>query len=174
MSHANRGRDWERTLDSWHERYSLEGRAAIRRTPAPVKVLSRIDQGVFKGCFLGLGPPDYVGLVAGFGASRSATARAVAFDAKDCAGDRWPLKSLEAHQAEDLEEWHRLGGQAFIALRLLGRGWVLPWSELGPRWRAWAEREERAAPGSASLGVEDLEAWAVPMARLGDWLPVLP
>jgi penicillin-binding protein-related factor A (putative recombinase) len=168
-SHANRGRDWELLIDGWHDRYRLEGRAVVYRTPPPTKVLSWIDKGVFRACFLGLGPPDYAGVVARFGPS-AAAARAVAFDAKDCGAARWKFEHLEPHQARDLDEWARLGGIAFIALRLAGRGWVLPWSELGPRWSSWSTMTGAAVRGTASVGVEELQQWALPMPQPGDWL----
>jgi penicillin-binding protein-related factor A (putative recombinase) len=172
-SYANKGRDWELCLDSWHDRYRLEGRALIHRTPPPVRVLSRVDKGVFRGSFLGLGPPDYAGVVAGFGPPRS-TSRAVAFDAKDCAGARWSFGDLAEHQARDLEEWSQVGGYAFLALRLAGQGWVVPWSWLGPRWWAWAARRGRAAEGTASVVAADFAGQTPrPMGRLGDWLSAL-
>jgi recombination protein U len=173
-SHANRGRDWELLLDFWHDRYRLEGRALIHRTPPPVRVLSRVTDGIFRGQFLGLGPPDYAGVVAGFGPSRLSTARAVAFDAKDCADVRWKFEHLAEHQARDLEEWSAVGGYAFLALRLQGQGWVVPWSWLGPRWWAWATRREQAKPGTASVVAGDFAGQSPrPMERPGDWLSAL-
>jgi hypothetical protein len=176
-SFANRGKQWELILDGWHDRYRLEGRAVVYRTPPPVKVLGSVERGIFRGCWLGLGPPDYAGVVAGFGRSLASTARAVAFDAKDCAAARWSFDSLEAHQARDLADWSSAGGFSFIALRLLGAGWLLPWPGLAPRWLAWWDVRSRggtAAPGTASVGIEDLEDWARLMPRPGDWLGALP
>jgi len=172
---ANQGRAWQLLLDLHHDRYRREGRAVIVATPPPVKVLSRLSEGgTFRACFLGLGPPDYAGVVAGFPPSVLGTARAVAFDAKDCSGPRWSYGDLPEHQAQDLDDWERLGGIAFVALRLQGVGWVLPWSELGGRWHAWSATEGVARPGTASLAAQDLEGWAHRMPRPGDWIEALP
>lgn len=163
--HANRGVEWERILDARHDAYRRDGLAVVFRTPPSVRLLSRVGRdGQFRGCFRGQGPPDYAGVVAG--------GRAVAFDAKDCAGERWSFGALERHQARDLEGWSGAGGIAFVALRLAGEPWVLPWARLGPIWWAWHEREGRAARGSGSLTGAMCAELGRRMPEPGDWLAV--
>lgn len=170
MTHANLGVGWERTLEGWHDTYRRESAAVVFRTPPPVKVLGKVSKaGRFAGCFGSDGPPDYAGVVA---PRPGRAAFPVCFDAKSSSTDRWPFASLARHQARDLEAWSHNGGYAFIALELGGANadWVLPWSELGPRWWSWWEVPERARRGTASIGVEDLERWARRMPEHGDWL----
>lgn len=149
----------------WHQRYRDEGRALVLRTPTPVKVLSKVDQGQFRGCFLGLGPPDFTGVAGG---------RPVCFDAKDTVNKRWPLRQLDLHQALDLEAWTRAGGLAFVALRLQGVGWVLPWPSLEPIWRTWHVRSGQAASGTASLDEAACAEFGLRMPSPGNWLGALP
>lgn len=162
--HANRGLEWQEILETWHDRYRRDRRAVIWPTPPRVKVLSRVSAttGQFRACFAGEGPPDYAGIVDG--------ARPVVFDAKDCAGSRWSLGELQPHQARDLEAAHDRGGLAFVALRFgSGTAWVLPWSELGPRFWRW--KDGQAARGEASIREGEI---GHPMPELGDWLGALP
>lgn len=165
--HANRGVGWERVLDQWHVRYRAERRAVVWRTPPAVRLLSRVSTaGQFRACFRGEGPPDYAGVVAPDG-------RPVVFDAKDVArAARWPFENLERHQARDLEAVQIAGGLAFVALRIRGAGWVLPWQRLGPWWWEWHEREGRAARGRASIDPTEVD-WSRRMPELGDWLGAL-
>ena len=168
--HANRGRAWQLLLEHWHDRYRRECRAVIHPTPPEVRLLTEVSaQGTFRACFRGQGPPDYTGTLAPSG-------RSVSADAKDCAGTRWPLSKLEAHQAKDLEACHLAGGLALVLLRL-GRGyrapcWSLPWETLREWYWRWKEGE--AARGQASLGPADCDAIGHRMPEPGDWLGALP
>lgn len=160
--HARRGRAWQGLLEHWHDEYRRDRRAVVWPTSPPVRVLSRVGaNGQFRACWAGDGPPDYVGFVAG--------GQGVLFDAKDCSLDAWPLRDLERHQARDLEAAHVAGHRAFVALRLGGEGWVLPWSSLGPRWWAWWEAD-RVRPGEASLTAADCDQLGHRMREPGDWL----
>ena len=165
---ANRGVAWQRCLEEWNKTYraASPSLAVVRRTQPLVRVLSRPHRTTkqFRAVFDGDGPPDFEGFIGGTG---------VSFDAKDCEGTRWSFGDLDRHQARDLEAVHLLGHRAFVALRIEGTGWVLPWSELGKRWWPWYESTTRAAPGEASVGVDDLRVWAWRMPQLGDWLGAL-
>lgn len=140
---SGRGKAWEAQLERLHDRYRRDQLAAIWRVHPGVRVHQ--DRGSsFVGSWIASGPPDFTGVLWPQG-------RGVLFDAKDCEGDRWPLASLERHQARDLEAAHLAGGLAFVALQLDGRAYVLPWADLGPRFWAWYERTGRAAVGTASI-----------------------
>lgn len=157
-SRANMGRAWEAQLIVWHRAYADAGHAFVVQAPPAVKVISKPVNGRFTACWTKDGPPDFAG---------SAFGRGIVFDAKDCAGSRWPLSDLAPHQARDLNTAQKAGAIAFVALRLEGQGWVVPWSVLGPRWIRWGKNQ--AARGEASLGVAELRQIALPMDGEG-WL----
>lgn len=137
-----RGLAWQAQLDRLHDRYARDGTARIWRTCAPVRVLA--DRGAtFEAAWAGNGPPDYLGVLG--------NSRAISFDAKDCAGSRFPLSQIERHQARDLEAMHLRGGHAGIALCLAGDAYWLDWTQLGPIFWAWFQRSGRAGRGEASL-----------------------
>lgn len=163
------GKAWEARLEAACRGYHVADRALVWRCHPPVRVCSRVGgDGQFRARWDGRGPCDFAGILRGPEAGRC-----VAFDAKDCEGPRWSFGGLEEHQAQHLEGVHRMGGLAFVALRLggsRGEGWVLPWAELGPRWWAWHLSRERARKGAASFSGE---AWGVRMPEPGDWLGAL-
>jgi len=155
------GRAWEAILEAACRDYHAADRLTWQRNHPPVRMLSKIrGDGSFLARWDGKGPCDFSGELAPNG-------RGWTCDAKDCAGDRWRFEELELHQAKRLEGCHWTGGLAFVALRLGGTGWVLPWAELGPRWVRWHRQGGRPASFSG-------EAWGLRMPKLGDWLGALP
>lgn len=179
--HANRGVGWERVLEGWHGQYrkAEPPRAVVFRCQPPIDVLStprmvkrrgreRLE---FTATWRSEGPPDYTGLVAA--SPGRVPSIPVLFDAKDCEAGLWSFGLLERHQARDLEAVHLAGGLAFVALRLEGECWLLPWVELGPLWWAWHERTARAAKGTASLDAAGCGRIGMRMPTPGDWLGAL-
>lgn len=151
-----RGGAWETQLEHLHDRYRRDRRAVILRAHPAVKVLGQRGK-AFTGVWASDGPPDFIGALG--------DGRAVAFDAKDTHGARFPFSMLARHQARDLEAVHLAGGVAFIALRFGGQPYVLPWAELGPRYWRWTET--KGAPASVTPS-----AWWFPFDVAGDgWLP---
>lgn len=157
------GHGFERALDGLHNLYKEAGRAWVIKVPAPYTVRGRPIDGRFTGVFEGEGPPDYAGAVAG---------RMVVFDAKQTAADRWRFEALATHQAEHFDRATKQGAFAFVLLWIEGAVWVLPWSQLGPRWWSWCAQASRAAKGTASLTAADLAAIGHRCAGY-DWLPVV-
>lgn len=157
------GHAFEEALDHLHIRYRAAMRAYVTKTPSPYRVLGVPKGGRFSGVFEGEGPPDYFAVIGG---------RAVVFDAKQTAADRWGFSALAQHQAEHFEEVTLQGGYAFALLWLGGVVRVVPWSALGPRWWSWWGTTGTARPGTASLSVADLDA--IGHRCVGcDWLPVV-
>ena len=161
--HANRGKAWEEILEFHHQRVQARGLGVVFRTPPPVKLLARLHGGQWRAVLTQEGPPDYLGLLRG-----PKGPIPVAMEAKDCAGDRWSMKELKPHQAAALQWWTDLGGLGVVALRHRSRGWMIPWSQLGPHWSRWRATNvagTKAPRGSASLGLGDLqvlgERWEV-------------
>lgn len=153
-----RGSAWEAQLERLHDRYRRDRLAVVLRVHPPVRMLA--DHGKsFTGIWAGDGPPDFVGALP--------DGRAVAFDAKTRqTGASFPLSMLPRHQARDLEAFHLAGGLAFVAYRLRGHAFALPWADLGPRYWAWRE-----ADGPKSVPRSD---WWRPFDVAGNgWLPAL-
>lgn len=147
------GRAWEAQLEHWCREYHMADRLVWQRNHAEWR----------DGQFRARGACDFSGVLAG--------GRGFTFDAKDCAGARWPLDRLEEHQAKLMAGYSAMGGLAFVALRIGGSGWVLSWPELGPRWIAvWKahQRRQRVERGAGSWSPAD--GWGARMARPGDWL----
>lgn len=156
------GRAWEAVLEHWHQGYRRDRLAWVAKAEPPVKMLSRKDgAGRFTACFERMGPPDFVGILGPDG-------RGVVFDAKDCTRARWPFSDLPAHQARDLEAAHDRGAVTFVALRLQGHAWVLPWPAVRDLYWRWTDHGGEPA----SLAVADLERLALPMGDAG-WLPLV-
>lgn len=117
---TNRGAGWEALLDAQHTEYRRDRRAVVHKTHPPAKLIRGRLVHTAKGAV------DFIGCLEG--------GRAVALDAKEGRGGRWPFSSLKRHQAVDLEAWTDRGALAGIALRLLAGAWWVPWSALGPLW----------------------------------------
>ena len=166
LTHANRGMPWEAQLQRWHNTYAEGGLAWVVKQGPPMRVLGTLAKGIVKARKEGDGPPDYGGTLAG--------GRSVSFEAKSWSSPSrpWALSQLKDHQAAALEATHRLGGLAFVALQTRRGEWVLPWTTLRDRYRAWQEARVRGEVerGQASLTPEDCDAIGIRMARPGDWL----
>jgi penicillin-binding protein-related factor A (putative recombinase) len=169
-SHANRGEALEALLDLVHAGYHRRGVAFVLRLPAPMKILrslppKRTRSGKpsapqFVACYETTGAPDYLAVVNG---------RAFLFDAKQHEGSRLPFNAIPPQQAEAFDRHEAQGGTAGLVIVLDGQGWWAPWSAVGPRWWEHAGKVGRAAPGTASLSVDDLDALGRRI-RTGDWL----
>lgn len=102
---------FEQMLDWTCEFYLNTGVAKVKKTPEPVKVLSRIDrQGRFTACFEAKAEPDYKGAIAG--------GTTVVFDAKHTDTDRILHNRLSAEQAKALREYHAMGAAAFVVVSM--------------------------------------------------------
>lgn len=171
-NHANRGRNWERHLVQLHEHYAMREWATVFQTTPPTL---RVGDG-FRN--VGVGAPDFVGVALG---------RPVLFDAKECSGKRWAFSNLvkrarrkglpgSDHQARALQSWQDCGGLSFIVLRMggqWGRGFVVPWSNLGPAWWQWRDARISGGPKSrASIDRDWCDVYAWPMKADGwiDWI----
>lgn len=145
------GRAWERLLEAQHDKYRRKRLAVVFKTEP------RRDR---TGKYIEKAPPDYCGAIWPRG-------RAVCFDAKDCKIDRFDLRRIKPHQAQDLEAIHQAGGLAFLAIRMPAGQWVAGWAHLREHYQAWRKGE-----GKASINAADLDWFAFPMTG-GDWWEAL-
>lgn len=147
----NAGHQWERCLEAQHREY-MAARVAMVHKTQPTK----------RGAaYTAKAPPDYMGTIRG--------GRSVAIEAKHTDATRLPLSAIKPHQARDLTACHELGGLAFVALRIGGKGYALSWAWLGPVWRRW-----QAGTGTASIKASELEHLPELGGEYGaDWLAVL-
>lgn len=175
MSQANRGKGWEAALDSQHELYTRWRLAYCQRNYPPVKVMGktttdRRGRCRFPATWDGVGPPDY-----------TVVAADVTFiiEAKQCGSmtqkkptARWAFSSLQVHQAQQFSQAERQGAVGLILLWYapLRRCHAILWRDLEPRWRAWQTTSGRAAPGTASLSADDLDAISCWSSMCWDWL----
>jgi penicillin-binding protein-related factor A (putative recombinase) len=119
----SRAAGWEVQLDHWHAGYRARGEADVQRVHPGVKVLGKPDaKGQFRACWAGVGPVDYLGILA--------DGRAVAFDAKSCAAASWSRSVIPDHQAALLTRWSEMGAVAGIALQMPTSRWWLSWAVL--------------------------------------------
>lgn len=117
------GKGWEALLRHWHARYRVQGKALVAQQHPPVQMIGgKGAGGKFTGFFRDDGVVDFMGVLAG--------GRVVAFEAKESDAASWPMSKLPPHQAAFLAQVHAMGGLAFIALRLRGQAWFVPWSGL--------------------------------------------
>ena len=150
-----KGKAWELQLELWCKAYQRDGLAFVVKAHPGSKVIEG------RLIYDSTGPPDYLGCLAG--------GRAVAFEAKEIVGNRFPFKNLEIHQARALSRFHQLGGLSFVAVQSMvglrvSQRVILTWGLLGPLYEAWIG-------GNKPAGI-DLSA-GIPMAEDG-WLGKLP
>lgn len=104
ISHANRGKTFEKLIDITNTQYKNRSVASIHKLPTPVHINKTVRNKVWgtltKGELV-----DYIGIFEG---------HAIAFDAKSTKVPRLPLANIQQHQYEFLKRWHRNDGVAFL------------------------------------------------------------
>ena len=158
-SYANRGRTWEAALEMVHQRWMKGHRALVGRTPPPLRILQREGK-TFRAVFEKEGPPDYLIVSGGW---------TMLMEAKSFSGARWALQLLPAHQAETMDRAMAQSDRAHGLLLLYSNdtatAYAVLWQDVRERYWAWAKREGRATPGSASLSHQQLRELAVTWGR---------
>lgn len=130
-----------------------------------MRITKRLAGGKFVAVFVAEGMPDYFAVAAG---------RAYIFDAKSHKGASLPFSAIPEHQARAFDSGVSGEAEAGVLIHLPDAlsAWWAPWEDLGPLWWAWHRRTSRAAPGTASIGADELDALAIPLVGL-DWLSAL-
>jgi recombination protein U len=161
--HASRGMAFEAALEYQHNLYAARGVALLHKVPTPIAVGGRRTGGSHGGVWERAWPvkqsiADYLGVWTERGG------RALAVEAKEAAGLRWPFDRLPEHQREFLSEWTLAGGLALVVLRWTATDelWVLDWPTLRAAMSGSARSLRRAdgSPGAATAGTDYLGAYA--------------
>ena len=161
-----KGASWEKFLEELHAIYQAEGKAILFKTQPEFRVL-RVTKSGFKGAFTGKGPPDYVG---------SCQELSFIAEAKTTEQARFSFSMIKEDQANRMNLWEDQAvnhtGAIFLWMRDKDIRYVIPWAAIRDRWQTWHDNEGRAASGTASLSLEQLDKLAVRFDETG-WLEPL-
>lgn len=163
---ANRGKSWEREVEASLHLYQRTGKVDVWFRCHPELQITRSHPGgKIEGFVKGNGPPDFVIAVKG--------GPVLLVDAKDCQQDRFGLDNIKRHQCDRFRDWDtdpmRVAG---LLLRFHGRRFLLPWRPLEAlvdRWTMSKAKNGRAAPGTASLSLQQVQDLGLPFDESG-WI----
>lgn len=120
--------------------YNAKGLALVDKTPAPMKPIQSMSNGRFLAIFEKKAQPDYKGIVDG---------KFTVFEAKHTTDDRIQQSAVQPHQAEYLDNAHRLGAVCFILAGFgSGEAYRIPWTV----WSSMKERYGRKYLLESELG----------------------
>jgi len=108
-SRGLRGSSLEELINLTNDSYREKGLALVQKIPTPIKPIN-IDHDTRRitlAFFDQKSTVDYIGVVQGV---------PVCFDAKECAGDRFPLQNIHEHQIEYMREYEKQQGVAFLII----------------------------------------------------------
>ena len=102
-----RGKLLEQLIENSCRLYEEEGKALIEKTPEPMRVVRKLNDGAHFICvFEKKGQPDFKGTLAG--------GRAVVFESKYTDAGRISQSAVTDEQAKRFEQHHALGAYCFI------------------------------------------------------------
>lgn len=108
-SRGLRGSFLEELINLTNEKYRKQKLALIQKIPTPIKPID-IDQStrhITLAYFEQKSTVDYIGVVQGI---------PVCFDAKECAGETFPLANVHEHQMKFMDEFEAQQGIAFLLI----------------------------------------------------------
>lgn len=108
-SRGLRGSSLEELINLTNDRYREKKLALVQKIPTPIKPIN-IDSDskrITLAYFDQKSTVDYIGVVQGI---------PVCFDAKECAGDRFPLRNIHEHQMNFMKEFEGQQGIAFLII----------------------------------------------------------
>ena len=170
VGYGNRGKTFELLLEYANQRYKHTGEALIEKQHTHFVPL-RDRTGKIVNCKVEeKATVDYVGRYGG---------RPIAFEAKDCAGDKIDLKRVEPHQRDYLNRWTE--DQAAIGFVIvsfnLSNFYLIPWAYWEAALVARLNRTTKTVSfepsyipwqltGKAAVGMAELpEAWKIKTGR---------
>lgn len=114
------GQLFEAVLDRTFAYYSEKGYAQIDKTPEPFKIIKRLENTRFIGCFTRQAQPDYKGTIKG--------GRTVIFEAKYTSTDRITQDRVSDLQAAYMDQETALGARCFVLAGFRSGGiYRIPW-----------------------------------------------
>lgn len=114
------GKAFEDILDKTFAYYSSKGYALIDKTPEPFKIIKRMENTRFIGCFLKRAQPDYKGTIKG--------GRTVIFEAKYTSSDRITQDRVSDAQWAYMDQASELGARCFVIVGFKNGGvYRIPW-----------------------------------------------
>ena len=145
-SRGLRGSLLEELVNLTNEKYALNHLALIQKVPTPIKPI-KIDsqtRHITLAYFDQKSTVDYIGVAQGI---------PICFDAKECAGESFPLANVHEHQVQFMEEFEKQSGIAFILLYFSTQDifYYLPFRELKTFW------DRSKSGGRKSFKLEELD-----------------
>ncbi len=145
-SRGLRGSLLEELVNLTNEKYALNHLALIQKVPTPIKPI-KIDsqtRHITLAYFDQKSTVDYIGVAQGI---------PICFDAKECAGESFPLANVHEHQVQFMEEFEKQSGIAFILLYFSTQDifYYLPFRELKMFW------DRSKSGGRKSFKLEELD-----------------
>jgi len=148
ISQANRGKVLEDLISWANNQYKAKGIAFIKKFPTPIRPL-KVKGSKIEGFFEEKSALDYIGVYRGI---------PIAFDAKETREtEKFPLKNIQEHQVDFMEQWTKNGGQAFLIISFvkLDKIYRLHYQIIRDYWEAW--QQNRGKPGYASIPILEFE-----------------
>lgn len=134
-SRGLRGSTLEEMINLTNEKYRANRLAVIQKVPTPITPINidKATRHITLAYFDQKSTVDYIGAVQGI---------PVCFDAKECAGDTFPLQNVHEHQVAFMKEFEEQKGIAFLLIYFKKQDvfYYLTFEEL---WKYW----ERAQNG---------------------------
>ncbi len=145
-SRGLRGSSLEELINLTNDRYREKELALVQKIPTPIKPIN-IDHDTRRitlAFFDQKSTVDYIGVVQGV---------PVCFDAKECAGDRFPIQNIHEHQVEYMREYEKQQGVAFLIIYFvkLDIYYYLTFKELDRLW------QRAASGGPKSFAYDELD-----------------
>jgi len=139
------GQLFEAVLDRTFAYYSEKGYAQIDKTPEPFKIIKRLENTRFIGCFTKRAQPDYKGTIKG--------GRTVIFEAKYTGTDRLTQDRVSDDQAYYMDRASALGARCYVLAGFKNGGvYRIPWSD-------WTNMKEKF--GHKYVTEKDLQPYRI-------------
>lgn len=148
------GHQFEDAIEEACDWYRSVKEADIEKTPEPMKILKRLDNGRFIACFQKKAQPDYNGLLKG--------GQAVSFEAKHTETEQMEQSRVSDEQSDALDRKLQLGAKCFVVIGFsMSQYYRIPWDV----WRNMKKHFRRKY-----VRPEDLAAYQITIGRSGKLL----
>ncbi|MBM7555817.1 Holliday junction resolvase RecU [Halanaerobacter jeridensis] len=142
MRYGNRGKSFEKMIQTSNQQYKFQNKAVVQKIPTPVKVLDINPQtgNIRSGFYEQKSTVDYMGTYQGI---------ALAFEAKETNVEtRFDLSNIKEHQYSFLKSWVASGGIGFILLQFstLDEIYYLPFGLLEEYWEQMNNGGRKSIP----------------------------